>query len=556
MDKDTEKIKDEFLALQTRQDVADILGIKEKSLRYFLYAIRPDNMYTQFTIKKKSGDYRYIYAPDDKLKNIQRKLANVLNCVYRVKPAAHGFAIDKNIVTNARNHVRRKYVFNMDLENFFGQIHFGRVRGMLMKPPYSIGSEAALVIAQIACYKGKLPQGAPTSPILTNMICAPLDTQFTKLAKKYNLCYSRYADDITFSSYREAFPKEIVYTDLGGVHIGEEIQNILLKNSFNANQDKTRIFDYRKRQEVTGLVVNRIVNIRRNYIKKLRAILFNCEREGIYETAKIYIEKGNCKNSTIIEMIKNDSEENQEKIIEWFKAVLKGKIGYIKQVKGANNLVFLKYAKMLNDIFKEEIFHIDEKIELMKLIEKAVFVLRNTSSNKDVQGSGFIVKGIGLLTNYHVTEDGEMYEVRTYKDEKVSGVSNDMNLIKGSPEIDYACYSFGGTSENALELGTSKRLVIGSSVVVVAYPDYVQGNSPEIQKVNIISERMFFGQQIYTISGRIVHGASGGVVLDEMNKVVGIVRCGSPTDKETSDNAVQGFIPIDDVINDLRLNHH
>ena len=125
--------------------------------------------------------------------------------VYKTKPAAHGFVLDKNVATNAKGHVKKKYVFNIDLENFFDQIHFGRVRGMLMKPPYNLGEEAALVISQIACYKGKLPQGAPTSPILTNMVCAPLDTQLTKLAKKYNLQYSRYADDITFSTYKADF---------------------------------------------------------------------------------------------------------------------------------------------------------------------------------------------------------------------------------------------------------------------------------------------------------------------------------------------------------------
>lgn len=551
MDKDT--IREEFLALQTRQDVADLLGIKEGSLRYFLYAIRPDNMYSQFVIKKKNGDDRYINAPDERLKSIQRKLANVLNYVYKVKPAAHGFAVDKNIVTNAKSHVKRKYVFNMDLENFFDQIHFGRVRGMLMNPPYSIGPEAALVIAQIACYKGKLPQGAPTSPVLTNMVCAPLDTQFTKLAKKYNLCYTRYADDITFSSHKKEFPKEIAYTDLDGVHIGEDIQAILAKNSFNANLNKTRIFDNHRRQEVTGLVVNQIVNIRRNYIKKVRAILSHCEKDGIYETAKVYIQKGNCQNSNIIEMVNNESEENQERVTEWFKGVLKGKIGYIKQVKGENNPVFLQYAKMLNGVFEEEIFHIDEKIELLKIIENSVFVLESTTDDNYVQGSGFIAKGIGLLTNFHVTENDGMYTVRTYKNKQITSVSNSLNLEKSNSDIDYACYRFGAKSEDALEIGTSKELTIGSSVLVVGYPEYIKGNSPEIQKVNIISERSFFGQRIYTISGRIVHGASGGVVLDESNKVVGIVRCGPASIEETVNSAVQGIIPIDDVLNDLKV---
>lgn len=551
MEQDTEEIKKKFLALKTRQDVADILEIKEKSLRYFLYAIKPDNMYSGFNIEKKSGGERHINAPNVKLKNIQRKLAYILNCVYKVKPAAHGFVIDKDITTNARNHVKRKYVFNMDLENFFEQIHFGRVRGMLMKQPYNIGEEAALVIAQIVCYKGKLPQGAPTSPILTNMICAPLDTQLTKLAKKYNMRYSRYADDITFSS-KEEFPKEIVYTDLCGAHVGEELKEILSKNSFVVNQKKTRVFDYRKRQEVTGLVVNQFVNIKRKYIKEIRAILHHCRKDGIYEAAKMYVEKGECKNNKIGEWIKHESEENKQKVEEWFKSVLKGKIGYIRHIKGKSNYVFLKYAKELNEIFEEEIFRIAEEMELLERIEKSVFILETETEEKCVQGSGFIVKGVGLLTNYHVTEDNGMYTVSTYKGEKKTSVSNIINLIKNNMDIDYACYEFGKSSEDALELGTSKGIGIGSKVLVIGYPDYVNGNSPEVQEAKIISKRIYMKQPIYTISGRIVHGASGGVVLDESYKVVGVIRCGPATTEEASDSAIQGIIPIDDILQDLK----
>lgn len=548
MERDTEEIKAKFLALNTRQDVADILGIEEKSLRYFLYAVKPDNMYYGFVIKKKSGGDRHIDAPEDKLKSIQRKLADILNCVYKIKPAAHGFVIDKDIATNAKNHVKRKYVFNMDLENFFEQIHFGRIRGMLMKPPYSIGGEAALVIAQIACYKGRLPQGAPTSPILTNMICAPLDTQLTKLARKYNLRYSRYADDITFSS-KEEFPKEIVYTDFGRVYIGKEVEEIISKNSFIINQKKTRVFDNRKRQEVTGLVVNQFVNIKREYIKEIRAIMHHCKTEGIYESAKIYTKKGKCKNNTIIELVKDESEENKQKVEEWFKLVLKGKIGYIRHIKGKNSYVFLKYAKELNELFEEDIFRIDDELELLEKIEKSVFILE--SEAECIQGSGFIAKGVGLLTNYHVTEDNGDYTVSTYKSDRMCSVSNNINLIKNNKNIDYACYRFGAQSEDALEVGTSKKLGIGTQVLVIGYPDYSSGNSPEVQNAQIISERIYMGQRLYTINGRIVHGASGGVVLDESYKVVGIIRCGPATIDETAVNAVQGLIPIDDVLQDL-----
>ena len=99
MRQDSEQIKEKFLTLETREDVAALLGIQDKSLRYFLYSIKPDNMYSEFIIKKKNGEDRHIYAPDRRLKNIQRKMAQILNCVYKIKPAAHGFVLDKNIVT-------------------------------------------------------------------------------------------------------------------------------------------------------------------------------------------------------------------------------------------------------------------------------------------------------------------------------------------------------------------------------------------------------------------------------------------------------------------------
>ncbi len=544
-----EKVKVQFLALQSREDVANILGIKEKSLRYFLYGIKTDNMYTEFTIQKKGGGQRNICAPNKKLKNIQRKLANILNCVYKIKPAAHGFVYDKDIVTNARNHTKKRFVFNVDLENFFEQINFGRVRGMLLKPPYEIGEEAATVIAQLACYKGRLPQGAPSSPILTNMICAPLDTQLTKLAVKYKLRYSRYADDITFSSYKEDIHASIVSISSEGVVVGKELTEIIQRNGFRINESKSRIFDCHKRQEVTGLVVNKFVNVKRSYIKEIRAILDHCKKTSIYEAAKEYIQKGKCKNKSIERMIESETEENQEKVRQWFVEVLKGRLEYIRHVKGSSHLVFLKYAKEFNELCGENIFEIESKIELLTKIEKSVFVLQ--AETDDGQGSGFILKDIGLVTNHHVTDDNGIYNVKTYKGENVTKISNDINLAYSNRDIDYAVYAFGLKDKNALELGTSKDIGIGTKTFLIGYPDYNEGNTPEIQEVRIISMRPFMGQTIYTVSGRVVHGASGGAVLNEEFKVVGIIRCGAATIKKTEDYPIQGFIPIDEVINDI-----
>lgn len=127
---DRESIKEAFFQLKTRDDVASILGISERSLRYFLYKIRPENMYHIFKVPKKDGATREIAAPEKRLKKIQRKLADVLSAVYEPRVCAYGFITEKSNIGNAAQHVKKSLVFNIDLKDFFSQIHFGRVRGI------------------------------------------------------------------------------------------------------------------------------------------------------------------------------------------------------------------------------------------------------------------------------------------------------------------------------------------------------------------------------------------------------------------------------------------
>ena len=140
--------------------------------------------YVNFYRPKKKGGFRLISSPQRNLRYIQTCIAVLFNSIYRPNENTFGFIDGKSIVDNASKHINKDIVYNIDLKDFFGQIHFGRVRGMLMKPPYSIGEEAATTIAQIACLNGILPQGAPSSPVITNMICVPLDNALMRLAKK------------------------------------------------------------------------------------------------------------------------------------------------------------------------------------------------------------------------------------------------------------------------------------------------------------------------------------------------------------------------------------
>lgn len=213
--------------------------------------------------------------------------------MYQIKPSAYGFIKNRNNALNAQNHCKQENVLKIDLKDFFEQIHFGRVRGLFINKPYEIGEEAAMVLAQLVCYKGKLPQGAPTSPILTNMICSPLDTQLIILAK------------------------------------------ILEHQSFKVNTNKIYLRRKSQCQEVTGLVVNKFVNVKRKYIRDIRVILYKCKKQGIYETAKQYIDKGYCANAGI--MMFSNNADNKQIIIDWFEKVIKGKIQYLGQIRGKEN---------------------------------------------------------------------------------------------------------------------------------------------------------------------------------------------------------------------------
>lgn len=273
---------EEFYNIKTRNEFADFLNIPRKQLSYVLYVKGVENLYTTFEIPKKNGGMREINAPLEELKDIQIKLTEAL---YKHKEKgrekknniSHAFERQKNIITNAKIHRNKRFVLNIDLEDFFESFHFGRVRGFFNKNSnFLLPIEVATVIAQISCYQGSLPQGAPSSPIITNLICEILDFRIMRVAKKYKLHYTRYADDLTFSTNDKKFLnlQERFYNE-----IFEEIE----RAGFNINEKKTRLQCKDSRQVVTGLVVNKKINVNRVYYKETRAMAHQLYKQGSFE---------------------------------------------------------------------------------------------------------------------------------------------------------------------------------------------------------------------------------------------------------------------------------
>lgn len=258
--------------------------VKLQTLTYLLYIKKIDNCYNTLEIPKKNGDTRTICVPNKNLKKVQKKLYNKLSTYYDeiktqnnfTSKISHGFEKNRSIVTNAEVHKNKRYVVNLDLLVFFPSINFGRVRSYFIKNNYfEINDDIATILAQLTCYKGTLPQGASTSPLIANMICNIMDIRILKIAKKYRLDYTRYADDLTFSTNNKYFLNDYD-------KFLEDIKNIIHRSGFELNSKKTRLLFSNSRQEVTGLVVNKKISVPKEYYKNTRAMAHSLYKNGYF----------------------------------------------------------------------------------------------------------------------------------------------------------------------------------------------------------------------------------------------------------------------------------
>ncbi|WP_255350290.1 MULTISPECIES: retron St85 family RNA-directed DNA polymerase [unclassified Methanosarcina] len=235
-----------------------------KQIRLFLS--NKEKAYSTFKIPKKNGGLREINAPSKKMKNIQRWILN--NILYKLNAGnlAHGFIPDRSILTNASIHVGQDLVLGIDIKDYFPSISFRSVYYIFKSAGYT--KKIAWSLSDLCTYHWKLPQGAPTSPMLANLSTVDLDYEIDNYCTRRNFRYSRYADDITISgSYKLPMHKQ-------------KIIEIIERNGFVINEEKTRVLSRGSQQKVTGLVVNDKVSIGRRKKKILRAIVHNIQKNG------------------------------------------------------------------------------------------------------------------------------------------------------------------------------------------------------------------------------------------------------------------------------------
>ena len=220
---------------------AALLGVEVNRLEEILNNV--SGHYQEFWMRKRSGGYRMISAPDKDLQAIQSTIySRILSSVTIVHPAAIGFRCGRSVVDNAAPHLGKRYVLKMDIHDFFGSIRSPRVRQTFKKIGYP--ENVSKVLGALCCLHRHLPQGAPTSPALSNIVGYEMDRKLAALAAEYGLTYTRYADDLTFSG--DVFPKE---------QIIPQVKRIIRDEKFEPNHKKTHFMNQSSRKIITGVSV-------------------------------------------------------------------------------------------------------------------------------------------------------------------------------------------------------------------------------------------------------------------------------------------------------------
>lgn len=331
--------------VETAADLARVLGVDSSKLLYTLYKAPDSARYRTFEIPKRTGGMREIAAPIGILRQAQDRLMVELVDRYRAHPGAQGFIAERSILSNAEHHVGAKLVLNIDLKDFFPGINFGRIRGLFMSPVFGMGKSAAAVAAQICTRKNGLPQGAPTSPVLSNFIATELDRRLTRLAKQNGMSYSRYADDITFSTNRPAFPASIVAYEerepgQRTLVLGEALTQEITAAGFIVNEKKIRLQSRSMKQSVTGLTVNDRTNVARERIRRLRAMLHAWAKFGLDAAGEEHFRKR--RTSPRGRFANNPGAA--------FRNIVYGELAFVKMIRGQSDPVYLKLCARLIDL--------------------------------------------------------------------------------------------------------------------------------------------------------------------------------------------------------------
>ncbi len=479
------------------------LGVSPKELKKIWWY--RSAMYTVFAVPKGGGKQRLITAPDNRLKMLQRKIALLLDQLYRVRNPVHGFVQDRSVKSNAEAHIDRRHIVNLDLKDFFPSITENRIRGVLRS--LGVDYRVSEIVARVCCCNGCLPQGAPTSPVLSNMICYRLDTVLLQIAKGARAIYTRYADDITFSTYQ---PPAGLFE--GGVPpsgrfspdaLAAKLTEAISSNGFAINPDKAHYADRHARRMVTGLKINELINVDRRYVRNLRAALHSVEMLGVAEAqARFESKYGGSTN------LANH---------------LSGKISWLGFIKGSADPLVRGIMLRFNQCFPETQLKVEPTATEMR--DRAVWLVEH-DGNAGTQGTCFFLKDVGLVTAAHNVENVELVEI--YHPSKPSN-SWKVKVLKRHEHRDLALLEPALPATEYFELvGIHQPISENTITTALGYPGYGPGDKLNVRSGTVSSLPVKSAVQLIEVTQKIAQGMSGGPLLDAHGNVIGINHKGGP----------------------------
>lgn len=512
--------------------LAAFLGYSDyEAMKGLLY---PSPLYATFEVPKRRGGSRVIDAPARKLKDMQRIVATDLTAAFgNSSPVAHSFMPGRSVISNALPHVHRASVVRVDLKDFFHQINFGRVKGVFLGAPFSLPDDVATVLSQLCCYDGRLPQGAPTSPALSNYVCRSLDSELRRLAKRYKARYTRYSDDLTFSFASvpiDKLPKEmflISRNDSGQQRIepGISLTSTIRSQGFAINDAKTHGAGRDRRQMVTGIVVNDRLKVPGKFVQEVRRALHLWDQLGIAPATDRAVPVLSRKH------FRSGAKPSLPKL-------LRGKLAWLGRVNGRTDEQYQRLARQFNALVLRE-----GLIDLQVVIEPRVkthaeamaatwFVRAEVHEGGYdlIEGTAFKVDGQEWVTCAHCVGDmgkkAVFPSVRLYANDgsgdeisaRVAKIDwhRDIAILRPRPMVPVPRHlAYFAIADYSPEPPT----VVG----VMGFPSSNEGQRPIFLRARVVRSRGVSGVQRVEIDKPLLQGNSGGPVFDEDYRVVGVV---------------------------------
>ena len=514
-----------FESCWTFDQFAEELGVSPKATRFYGYTNRGQSIsYRTFELPKAHGGTRTICSPAEGLYFIQKRILdyvltpenlNIRQCVF-------SYTKDKSAMDMASRHINRDFVVRIDLRHFFDTITFPRILGALTAFPLKIPANWATVIARLCTYQGSLPQGAPTSPALSNLVARRMDGELIRFAKENGFRYSRYSDDLVFSANTRRKLALLVERDpiTFAFVAAEPVASIIRSNHFNINESKTKVSFRKNKQIVVGNIVNKKLNVDRKYVRQIRTLLHLASKSPADALCAHHKWSG--------------SEKSQD-----ISSVIRGKIEYVRAVKGPSDSVFVSLAEGFNRVFLSKrpiTFAQPEAKDQGRYSFRHALVCnafhpyygdKNYENLHEADiyktGSCFLLDGVGIVTSFH----NILHNFKIFSIKNPAFTIDIREALYCSDELDIAILPLPPILKSfmtPLRAEEWRPVLEGDPVTIIGYPFYCTGDKMSQKSGKISQVKSRFGHQLYAVDVSIKEGESGGPVFNDRGRVIGLVR--------------------------------